>query len=41
MSASANRTASPRAGAVSSPSHITTCPRTIVPTGQPVTFLPS
>ena len=36
-----NRTASPVDGAVSSPSHITRRPRTIVPTGQPVTVLPS
>ena len=37
----ANRTASPDDGAVSSPSHITRRPRTIVPTGQPVTVFPS
>ena len=36
-----NRTASPVDGAVSSPSHITRRPRTKVPTGQPVTVLPS
>src|SRR3954451_8814816 len=36
-----NSTASPRAGVVSSPSHITREPRTIVPTGQPVTGMPS
>jgi hypothetical protein len=36
-----NRTASPEDGAVSSPSHITRRPRTIVPTGQPVTVFPS
>jgi hypothetical protein len=36
-----NLTASPVAGAVSSPSHITRRPRTMVPTGQPVTVLSS
>ena len=36
-----NRTAAPVDGAVSSPSHITRRPRTIVPIGQPVTVLPS
>ncbi len=36
-----NRTVSPVDGAVSSPSHIARRPRTIVPTGQPVTVLPS
>jgi hypothetical protein len=36
-----NRTASPVEGVVTSPSHITRRPRTIVPTGQPVTVLPS
>jgi hypothetical protein len=36
-----NLTASPPDGAVSSPSHITRRPRTKVPTGQPVTVLPS
>ena len=37
------RTAPPRLldGVVSSPSHITRRPRTKVPTGQPVTVLPS
>jgi hypothetical protein len=37
----ANLTASPVEGPVSSPSHITRRPRTIVPTGQPVTVFPS
>ena len=41
MNSHQNRTASPVAGAVSSPSHITRRPRTIVPTGQPVTAFPS
>ena len=36
-----NLTASPIDGAVSPPSHITLRPRTIVPTGQPVTVMPS
>jgi hypothetical protein len=36
-----NRTAAPAEGVVSSPSHITRCPRKIVPTGHPVTVLPS
>jgi predicted RNase H-like HicB family nuclease len=36
-----NLTGSPIEGAVNSPSHITRRPRTKVPTGQPVTVLPS
>ena len=40
-SASKNRTASPPDAPTSCPSHITRRPRTIVPTGQPVTDLPS
>src|SRR4051794_25190165 len=38
---SRNLTASPRDGAVSSPSHITRAPRRNVPTGQPVTRMRS
>jgi hypothetical protein len=37
---SKNLAASPIAGPLTSPSHITFCPRTKVPTGQPVTFFP-
>ena len=40
-SVSTNRTARPVDGATSSPSHMTRRPRTTVPTGQPVTVLPS
>lgn len=38
---SENSTALPCPGVATSPSHITRFPRTIVPTGQPVTFTPS
>ena len=40
-SASENSTGSPSAASTISPSHMTRRPRTIVPTGQPVTCLPS
>ena len=40
-SVSSNRTTSPRDGASSVPSHMTMLPRTMVPTGQPVTVTPS
>src|SRR5690606_2871692 len=40
-SASENSTARPCAGVTISPSHITRLPRITVPTGQPVTCLPS
>ena len=39
--AHANRTGAPVEGVVTSPSHIALRPRTKVPTGQPVTVLPS
>jgi hypothetical protein len=39
--ASENSTALPCDGVVISASHMTRMPRTMVPTGQPVTFLPS
>ncbi len=38
---SENRTAAPTEGVTSSPSHITRWPRTMVPTGHPVTVTPS
>src|SRR3954453_21411431 len=41
LNVSRNSTDSPRPRVVSSPSHITRDPRTMVPTGQPVTRVPS
>ena len=41
FSVSRNRTGSPVDGVVNSPCHITRRPRTKVPTGQPVTRMPS
>ena len=41
FSVSRNRTGSPDDGVTNSPCHITRLPRTKVPTGQPVTRIPS